>query len=61
MFANAAEQKKVHVVAALKGFVQSIALGCRAEHRSKFVLQDSLRLLNIVFEHTNSGGEETAT
>ena len=40
-----------HMLAAIKGFIKSIALGYQAEHTSKFLLQDSLRLLTIIFQY----------
>lgn len=36
---------------AVKGFIKSISLGCNQEKKSRFLLQDSLRLLSMIFKY----------
>ncbi|EAS01249.1 phosphatidylinositol 3- and 4-kinase family protein (macronuclear) [Tetrahymena thermophila SB210] len=45
------EQKRVYIKNALEGFMRSITLGTSSEHKSPYILQDSLRLLSIIFEY----------
>ena len=40
-----------HVFAATRGFIRSIALGIRSQKKSRFILQDSLRLLTLLFKY----------
>jgi len=47
-----------HIHSALQGFIKSIAQGYSSEHRSPFLLQDSLRLLSLIFQY--GGIEEFA-
>ncbi|KRX06464.1 Rapamycin-binding domain [Pseudocohnilembus persalinus] len=41
------------IYSSLKGFIKSIALGNQSEKRSKYMLQDSLRLLQIIFQYSH--------
>ena len=40
-----------HLITAIRGFIKSVALGCSSQYGSKYILQDSLRLLTIIFNY----------
>ena len=40
-----------HVYAAVKGFSKSISLGFKHDKRGRFILQDTLRLLSLIFKY----------
>lgn len=40
-----------HVFAAVKGFIKSISLGSRDPKKGRYILQDTLRLLSLLFKY----------
>jgi FKBP12-rapamycin complex-associated protein len=40
-----------HVFAAVRGFSKSISLGFKYDKRGRFILQDTLRLLSMIFKY----------
>jgi hypothetical protein len=46
-----AGNKERYIKEALKGFIESVSQGCAAAYGSRYLLQDSLRLLTIIFQY----------
>jgi FKBP12-rapamycin complex-associated protein len=44
-----------HVFDAVKGFIKSISLGFKHDKRGRYILQDTLRLLNLIFKYGKLG------
>ena len=42
-----------HVFASVKGFIKSISLGFKHDKRGRYILQDTLRLLSLIFKYGN--------